>query len=180
MASGEWYRLFTGAFLHAGIIHIGMNMLVLWLVGNQLERVLGHWRYLSLYMAALLAGSFAVMLYDPGILTVGASGAIFGLFGAMLAYQRDRGINLMQSGLGGLILINLLITFALPGISKAGHLGGPHRRGGRRVRDVRDRQAGAHASGPAWRWPGRSRRRSCSAASWAANAYVDQRLAIRV
>jgi membrane associated rhomboid family serine protease len=124
VASGEWYRLFTGAFLHASIIHIGMNMLVLWLVGNQLERVLGHWRYLSLYVAALLAGSFAVMLYDPGILTVGASGAIFGLFGAMLAYQRDRGINIMQSGLGGLILINLLITFAIPGISKAGHLGG--------------------------------------------------------
>lgn len=124
VASGEWYRLFTGAFLHHGIIHIGMNMLVLWLVGSQLERVLGHWRYLSLYVAALLAGSFAVMLYDPGIITVGASGAIFGLFGAMLAYQRDRGINIMQSGLGGLILINLLITFALPGISKAGHLGG--------------------------------------------------------
>jgi len=124
VASGEWYRLITGAFLHAGIIHIGMNMLVLWLVGNQLERVLGHWRYLSLYVAAMLAGSFAVMLYNPDIITVGASGAIFGLFGAMFAYQRDRGINIMQSGLGGLIIINLLITFALPGISKAGHIGG--------------------------------------------------------
>jgi len=64
------------------------------------------------------------MLYDPGVLTVGASGAIFGLFGAAVAYQRDRGINIMQSGLGGLILINLLITFAIPGISKAGHIGG--------------------------------------------------------
>jgi len=124
VASGEWYRLFTGAFLHHGIIHIGMNMLVLWLVGSQLERVLGHWRYLSLYVAALLAGSFAVMLYDPGIITVGASGAIFGLFGAAVAHQRDRGINIMQSGLGGLILINLLITFAIPQISKAGHVGG--------------------------------------------------------
>ncbi len=101
-----------------------MNMLVLWIVGNQLERVLGHWRFLSLYVAALLAGSFAVMLYNPDIITVGASGAIFGLFGAAVAYQRDRGINVMQSGLGGLILINLLITFAIPGISKAGHLGG--------------------------------------------------------
>ncbi|MGZ4681351.1 MAG: rhomboid family intramembrane serine protease [Acidimicrobiales bacterium] len=124
VSNGEWYRLITGGFLHASIIHIGMNMLVLWLIGNQLERVLGHWRFLSLYAAALLAGSFAVMLYDPGIITVGASGAIFGLFGAALAYQRDRGINIMQSGLGGLILINLLITFAIPGISKAGHLGG--------------------------------------------------------
>jgi membrane associated rhomboid family serine protease len=124
VASGEWYRLITGAFLHASIIHIGMNMLVLWLVGNQLERVLGHWRFLSLYVAAMLAGSFAVMLYNPDILTVGASGAIFGLFGAAVAYQRDRGINIMQSGLGGLILINLLITFLIPSISKAGHIGG--------------------------------------------------------
>jgi membrane associated rhomboid family serine protease len=124
VATGEWYRLVTGGFLHAGIIHIGMNMLVLWLVGNQLERVLGHWRYLSLYVASLLGGAFAVMLYDPGVLTVGASGAIFGLFGAMVAYQRDRGISIMQSGLGGLILINLLITFTIPGISKAGHIGG--------------------------------------------------------
>jgi membrane associated rhomboid family serine protease len=124
VAGGEWYRLVTGGFLHAGIIHIGMNMLVLWMIGNQLERALGHWRYLSLYVASLLGGSFAVMLYEPNILTVGASGAIFGLFGAAVAYQRDRGISIMQSGLGGLILINLLITFAIPGISKAGHLGG--------------------------------------------------------
>jgi membrane associated rhomboid family serine protease len=124
VATGEWYRLVSGGFLHAGMIHIGMNMLVLWMVGNQLERVLGHWRYLALYVASLLGGSFAVMLYDPGVLTVGASGAIFGLFGAAVAYQRDRGINIMQSGLGGLILINLLLTFAISSISKAGHIGG--------------------------------------------------------
>ena len=124
VASGEWYRLVTGGFMHAGIIHIGMNMLVLWLVGSQLERVLGHARYLALYFACLLAGSFAVMLASPGDLTVGASGAIFGLFGAMFAFQRDRGINPMQSGLGGLIILNLVITFAIPGIAIAGHIGG--------------------------------------------------------
>ncbi|MGZ4730152.1 MAG: rhomboid family intramembrane serine protease, partial [Acidimicrobiales bacterium] len=110
VASGEWYRLVTGGFMHAGILHIGMNMLVLWLVGAQLERVIGHARYLSLYIASLLAGSFAVMLVSPGALTVGASGAIFGLFGAMFAFQRDRGINPMQTGLGGLIILNLVIT----------------------------------------------------------------------
>jgi membrane associated rhomboid family serine protease len=124
VAQGEWYRLITGGFMHAGIIHIGMNMLVLWLVGAQLERVLGHARYLSLYVASLLAGSFAVMLASPNELTVGASGAIFGLFGAMFAFQRDRGINPMQSGLGGLIILNLVITFAIPGIAIAGHIGG--------------------------------------------------------
>ena len=124
VAGGEWYRLITAGFMHYGILHIGMNMLVLWLVGAQLERVLGHARYLSLYFASLLAGSFAVMLASPGDLTVGASGAIFGLFGAMFAFQRDRGINPMQSGLGGLIILNLVITFAVPHIAIAGHIGG--------------------------------------------------------
>lgn len=124
VAAGEWYRLITGGFMHAGLIHIGMNMLVLWLVGSQVERALGHARYATLYLAALMAGSFAVMLYSPGQLTVGASGAIFGLFGAAFALQRDRGINPMQSGLGGLIILNLVITFAIPGIAIAGHLGG--------------------------------------------------------
>ena len=124
VAAGEWYRLVTGGFMHASIIHIGMNMLVLWLVGSQVERALGHTRYAALYLAALMAGSFAVMLYSPGEWTVGASGAIFGLFGAAFALQRDRGINPMQSGLGGLIILNLVITFAIPGIAIAGHVGG--------------------------------------------------------
>jgi membrane associated rhomboid family serine protease len=124
VAFGEWYRLITGGFVHAGLIHVGMNMLVLWILGSQVERILGHARFAALYLAALLAGSFAVMLANPGELTVGASGAIFGLMGAALAYQRSQRINLMQSGLGGLILLNLMITFAIPGISIAGHLGG--------------------------------------------------------
>ena len=124
VAYGEWYRLITGGFMHAGIIHLGMNMLVLWILGSQVERILGHARFASLYLAALLAGSFAVMLANPAEPTVGASGAIFGLMGAALAYQRSQRINLMQSGLGGLILLNLMITFAIPGISIAGHIGG--------------------------------------------------------
>jgi membrane associated rhomboid family serine protease len=124
VAFGEWYRLVTGGFVHAGLIHIGMNMLVLWLLGSQVERVLGHARFAALYLAALLAGAFAVMLANPTELTVGASGAIFGLMGAALAFQRSQRINLMQSGLGGLIILNLVITFAIPGISIAGHIGG--------------------------------------------------------
>ncbi len=99
-------------------------MFVLWIIGAQLERLIGPARYIALYIVALVAGSFAVMLVDPGVLTVGASGAIFGLMGAAAAYQRSRGISLMQSGLGALIVINLVFSFAVPGISIAGHIGG--------------------------------------------------------
>ncbi len=124
VAGGEWYRLFTGGFVHAGIIHLAMNMFVLWIIGRQMEQVLGPVRYVALYIVALVAGAFAVMLVDPGIITVGASGAIFGLMGAAASYQRSRGINIMQSGLAGLIVLNLVFTFAVPGISIAGHIGG--------------------------------------------------------
>ena len=126
VAFGEWYRLITGGFLHAGLIHLGMNMLVLWILGSQVERILGHARYAALYLAALMAGSFAVMLAPPipPTFTVGASGAIFGIMGAALAYQRAQRINIWQSGLGGLLVLNLAITFGISGISIAGHIGG--------------------------------------------------------
>jgi membrane associated rhomboid family serine protease len=122
--AGEWWRLFTNGFLHAGLIHIGMNMFVLYIIGPQVESILGRWRYLTLYVAALLAGSLGVILLSPQEASLGASGAIFGLFGAAAAYQYSRGINMMRSGLGGLILLNLVITFAIPGISIGGHIGG--------------------------------------------------------
>ena len=127
VAAGEWYRLITGGFLHAGIIHLGMNMLVLWILGSQVERILGHARFAALYLAALLAGSFAVMLAPPWpqvVPTVGASGAIFGIMGAALAYQRAERINIWQSGLGGLLVLNLVITVRISGISIADHIGG--------------------------------------------------------
>lgn len=124
VADGEWWRLITGGFLHGGLLHLGFNMLVLWLLGSQLERALGWERYLTLYVASLLAGSFGVMLLDPTAMTVGASGAIFGLMGAAVALQRAAGVNWWSSGLGTLLVVNLLITFAVPGISIGGHLGG--------------------------------------------------------
>ena len=124
VAEGEWWRLITGGFLHAGILHLGMNMLLLWILGGMLEPVLGRLRFVALYVASLLAGSMGVMLIEPTAATVGASGAIFGLMGAAVALQRSRGINPWQSGLGGLILINVLITFGVPGISVGGHPGG--------------------------------------------------------
>ena len=124
VAEGEWYRLVTGGFLHANLLHIGFNMFALWILGRQLEPVIGKWAFTALYFASLLAGSLGVMLSDPGQLTLGASGAVFGLFGYALVLQWARGINPMDTGLGGIILINLLFTFAVPGISVGGHIGG--------------------------------------------------------
>lgn len=124
VAGGEWWRLITGGFLHGGIVHLLMNMLVLYLVGPLLERELGKVNFALLYLASLVAGSLGVMLIDPFAVTVGASGAIYGLLGAAVALQLSRGINPWSSGLGGLILINVVITFSVPGISIGGHLGG--------------------------------------------------------
>lgn len=124
VADGEWYRIFTSAFLHAGALHLGMNMFVLWILGSQLEPRLGRVRFLALYVTSLLAGALGVLLVEPGALTVGASGAVFGLMGAAFAAQRSQGIDPWSSGIGGLILLNMLFTFFAPGISVGGHLGG--------------------------------------------------------
>jgi membrane associated rhomboid family serine protease len=123
--AGEWWRLFTGGFLHAGLLHVGMNMFVLYRIGPMIESLLGRARYLALYVAALLAGTFGVLLVSPLTPTLGASGAIFGLLGAAAAYQLSRGINIMRSGLGNLIIINIVITFVGASfISVGGHIGG--------------------------------------------------------
>jgi membrane associated rhomboid family serine protease len=121
---GEWWRLVTGGFLHANLMHIGFNMFLLWLLGSELEPFLGRLRFGLLYVTSLLAGSFGVMLLDPGVPTVGASGAVFGLMGAMVVAQRALGINPWQSGIAGLVALNLVITFAVRSISIGGHVGG--------------------------------------------------------
>jgi membrane associated rhomboid family serine protease len=124
VAVGQWYRIFTGGFLHAGLLHLAMNMLLLYLIGSQLESLLGRARYLALYVACLVAGSFGVLLVSPTAPTVGASGAVFGLMGAAVIAQRRAGIDVWRNGIGGLVVINLLLTFATPGISKGAHLAG--------------------------------------------------------
>lgn len=124
VADGQLYRLITAGFVHYGLIHLGFNMLVLWRLGSELEPALGRVRYIALYVTALLAGSFGALLLSPDALTAGASGAVFGLFGAAAAGQYRRGIDIWSSGIGGLIVLNLIITFAVPGISIGGHLGG--------------------------------------------------------
>jgi membrane associated rhomboid family serine protease len=125
VADGEWYRIVTGGFLHAGLLHIAFNMFALFIVGRVVEPGIGTPRFLALYAASLLAGAFgALLLSQPYELTVGASGAIFGLFGATAIIARGRGMNTLASEIGFLIVINLVFTFSVPGISIGGHLGG--------------------------------------------------------
>lgn len=121
---GEWWRIVTSGFLHAGLLHLGLNMVALWFLGQMLEPPLGSTRFALLYGASLLGGSFGVLLLSPNALTVGASGAIYGLLGAAFTGMRARGMDPFASGIGGLLLVNLLLTFAIPGISIGGHLGG--------------------------------------------------------
>jgi membrane associated rhomboid family serine protease len=123
VANGEYYRLLTGAFLHAGILHLFFNMYALLLVGPTLEAALGRLRFVALYLLSALGGStLAYLLMDTHSLAVGASGAIFGMFGALFVVARRMGSE--TGGILGLIGINLVITFAVPQISWQGHLGG--------------------------------------------------------
>jgi membrane associated rhomboid family serine protease len=125
VAEGEWYRLLTGGFLHASLIHIGFNMLLLFFLGRLLEPALGTRRFVALYFASLLAGAFgALLLTDPLVATVGASGAIFGLAGAAFVIARGRGMDALAGELGFLIVLNLVFTFGAANISIGGHLGG--------------------------------------------------------
>jgi membrane associated rhomboid family serine protease len=124
VANGEWWRIITAGFLHAGIIHIAFNMYFLYFLGTILEPMIGRLRFALIYVVALVGGSFGALLLTPNTPTVGASGAVFGLMGAAILAMRARGVDPMQSGLGVTLLLNLGITFLIPGISKGGHVGG--------------------------------------------------------
>lgn len=124
VAEGEWYRLVTSGFLHAGIMHIGFNMLLLFFLGRLLEPALGTPRFLVLYFASLLAGSFGALILDPNALTYGASGAVFGLAGAVFIIARGRGMDALAGEIGFLIVFNLVWSFLYPHISIGAHIGG--------------------------------------------------------
>jgi membrane associated rhomboid family serine protease len=110
IANGEWWRLVTSGFLHFGLLHVGFNMLLLYLLGEMLEPALGRVRFGVLYFTALLGGSFGALLVRPDALTAGASGAVFGLMGAAVVGMRHRGVNPRDSGIGGLLVLNLVLT----------------------------------------------------------------------
>ncbi len=124
LQNGEWYRLITSGFLHYGIIHIAMNMFLLFQLGQLLEPALDRGRFALLYFAALLGGSAGAIALSPNALTGGASGAVFGLMAAATVGLHQRGINPFRTGIGATLVLNLLITFTIPGISVGGHLGG--------------------------------------------------------
>jgi membrane associated rhomboid family serine protease len=124
---GQWWRILTGAFLHEGLLHIGVNMLSLWFLGRFIEYALGSWRMLVVYMVSLVASGLGVVYFsNPTVATVGASGAIFGLFGALFAigFKLGKpGMELVRANVGILVL-NLIITFTVPVISWQAHVAG--------------------------------------------------------
>jgi membrane associated rhomboid family serine protease len=128
VAAGDLYRLLTSAFLHIGIVHLLLNMLALYFVGPTLERWLGRLRFLALYTLSALGGAVLVYLLTPiDVPTLGASGAIFGLFGATLVLSRR--LNIDVRFVIGFIVVNLVFTFAgpqlgTPLISWQDHIGG--------------------------------------------------------
>ncbi|NBP84929.1 MAG: rhomboid family intramembrane serine protease [Mycobacteriaceae bacterium] len=123
VAAGDYYRLVTSAFMHYGLVHIAFNMWALYVLGPPLEQHLGRMRFAGLYGLSALGGSVVVYLFSPlNAATAGASGAIFGLFGA--TFVAAKRLNLDVRWLVTLIAINLVLTFTVPGISWQGHLGG--------------------------------------------------------
>ena len=123
VAHGELYRLLTSAFLHSGITHILFNMFALFVVGPPLEIWLGRVRFIALYLLSALGGSVLIYLFSPvNAPTLGASGAVFGLFAATFVVGRKVNVDIRWVVI--MIVINLLITFTVPSISWQGHLGG--------------------------------------------------------
>lgn len=122
IADGQYYRLVTAMFVHFSILHIAMNMYVLWVLGRYLERALGPARFVALYFIAGIGGNVACYLFTDRTLSGGASTAVFGLFAAMFFVNRK--LNLSSSSVVVLIVINLVFSFLVPGISIIGHIGG--------------------------------------------------------
>src|SRR5947209_3708548 len=121
-ATGEYYRLFTAMFMHYGAIHLLMNMWALWILGRTLETMFGPVRFLAVYLVCGLGGSVSSYIFQPKGLTACASGAIFGLFAVLFVALRR--LRLSTSAVLPVIIINLIFTISVPGISIAGHIGG--------------------------------------------------------
>lgn len=124
VSDGEWWRLITAMFLHASLLHLGFNTLALYWLGSIVEQAIGTWRFVLVYFAAGLAGSAGALIFSSAFaITVGASGAIFGIMGALMILEYHATGSLAGQAMG-LIVINLALTFTIPNISIGGHLGG--------------------------------------------------------
>ena len=125
VAHGEWYRLLSAGFVHVGIFHLVINMWALWVLGRVTEQLLGRTKMGLIYFVSLFAGSFGALLVSPHSVTVGASGAIFGLMGGLLMVAKARGVAMRDTGLLGVLVLNLVLTFGLSSyISVGAHIGG--------------------------------------------------------
>ena len=120
----EYWRIVTAGFLHDGILHIALNMFFLYIIGRTLEPAIGSVAFAAIYFTSLITGSFGALLFQPDAWTVGASGACFGVLGALIVVAYYRGISIWQSGLGATLLINIVFSLSVNGISIGAHLGG--------------------------------------------------------
>jgi membrane associated rhomboid family serine protease len=122
--SGQWWRLFSYSVVHFGLLHIGLNMFMLLIVGRLFEPEAGPWRFATIYVVSVLAGAAGALIATPHNLTGGASGGIFGLAAAATLVMQRRGIRFMDTGLGPLIVLNLALGLFDTGVSIGGHIGG--------------------------------------------------------
>jgi rhomboid protease GluP len=130
-AGGDWWRLITCTFVHFGIAHLAFNMWALWDAGRLTEKLYGNWWFAAIYLFAGVAGSCASMMWSQRTISVGASGAVFGVFGALLAYlTAQRGsvppevINRLRISTSIFVVYSLFYGFAQAGIDNAAHVGG--------------------------------------------------------
>ncbi len=122
--NGEWWRLVTAGFLHYGLLHIFFNCWALWALGRGIESLLGRWRYVGLFLVSVLGGSAGALLMSPNALTAGASGGVFGILAAGVVISRRGGHPVQRQRLRPTLVMNIIITFTIPGISVGGHAGG--------------------------------------------------------
>jgi rhomboid protease GluP len=128
---GQWWRLLTSAFVHVGAVHLALNMYVFSSSGPLCERLYGNLAFLALYLLAALGGSLAATIWSPLALSAGASGAVFGVYGALFAFTRTARHSLPPEVISGLrksvvsfVVLNVLFGLTVPNISNSAHLGG--------------------------------------------------------
>ncbi len=124
VAEGEWWRIVSSAFLHYGLLHLGMNMLILMWVGRLLEPAVGGWRFALVYFAALFGGALGALLIEPTGFTAGASGAVLGAAGTAVVAERSGGARWQDSGIMVFLVLNVVLSLLIPRVSVGGHFGG--------------------------------------------------------
>ncbi len=121
---GEWWRIFTVSLVHEGLLHLGFNLLLLWIVGRLLEPGAGPVRFSLIYVVSVAAGSAGALIAQPHVASAGASGGVFGVAAAATIVLQRQGVRFWDTGFGPLLVINLVFDYFTPNISIAAHIGG--------------------------------------------------------